>query len=174
VLSQDSDDANQPVEDNLDKEIPPPLVFSDNIAKQPASPTRQSPQSSFSAYAAQPSGSKTCSRWAITPNSQKTSAKLPQGSKAAVGLEQQMTNYFDPAKHKKQDFKNGMTQFYANQLSNANKTITSLFKEVSCLHRGYQSQSNQVQEKITKQKLENQGLKSQIKLLKSKIELMQI
>jgi hypothetical protein len=37
-----------------------------------------------------------------------------------------MTNYFDPAKHKKQDFKNGMTQFYANQLSNENKMITSL------------------------------------------------
>jgi peptidoglycan hydrolase CwlO-like protein len=67
-----------------------------------------------------------------------------------------------------------MTQFYANQLSNANKTITSLHKEVSRLHRGNQSQLNQAQEKITKQKLENQGLKSQIKTLKSKIELMQM
>jgi hypothetical protein len=76
-------------------------VLSDNIAKQPASPTRQSPQSSFSAYAAQPSGSKTCSYWAIATNSQETSAQPPQGSKPAVGIEQQMTNYFDPAKNAK-------------------------------------------------------------------------
>ncbi|PLW51643.1 hypothetical protein PCASD_00557 [Puccinia coronata f. sp. avenae] len=134
VLSQDSEDADQPVEDNLDKELPPPLVFSDDISKQPASPTRQSPQSSFSAYAAQPSGSKTRSCWAIAANSQKTFAQPPRGSKPAVGLEQQMTNYFDPAKRKKQDFENGMTQFYANQLSDANKTITSLCEEKSNLH----------------------------------------
>jgi hypothetical protein len=144
VLLQDSEDANQPVEDNLDKELPPPLLFSDNISKQPASPTCQSPQSSFSAYAAQPSGSKTCSHQAIAANSQKTSAQPPQGSKPAVGLEQQMTNYFDPSKRKKRDFENGMTQFYANQLSNANKTITSLCEEASLLHRGNQSQLNQV------------------------------
>ncbi|PLW49785.1 hypothetical protein PCASD_01531 [Puccinia coronata f. sp. avenae] len=100
VLLQDSKDANQPVEDNLDKELPHSLVFSDNIAKQPASPTHQSPQSSFSTHAAQPSGSKTCSCQAITTSSQETSAQLPQGSKPAVGLEQQMSNYFDLAKHK--------------------------------------------------------------------------
>jgi hypothetical protein len=67
-----------------------------------------------------------------------------------------------------------MTQFYANQLSNENKMITSLWEEVSCLHRGNQRKSNQVQEKIIKQKLKNQGLKSQDELLKSKIELMQM
>ncbi|PLW41109.1 hypothetical protein PCASD_11840 [Puccinia coronata f. sp. avenae] len=83
VLSQDSEDADQPVEDNLDEELPPPLVFSDDISKQPASPTCQSPQSSFSAYAAQPSGSKTCSHQAIAANSQKTSAQPPRGSKPA-------------------------------------------------------------------------------------------
>ncbi|PLW13627.1 hypothetical protein PCANC_10126 [Puccinia coronata f. sp. avenae] len=87
----------------------------------------------------------------------------------------------DPAARQARIEANGITQFYADQLHDAkqmNKTlceeITSLQNKINSLLMANQNNLNQVQEKVTKQRLENQGLKSQIESLKTKLKLMQM
>jgi 5-methylcytosine-specific restriction endonuclease McrBC regulatory subunit McrC len=80
----------------------------------------------------------------------------------------------DPVSRQERHEENGMIQFYVNQLTDANNTIASLCAEVNKLLSGNQSKTNKVQERLMEQRLENQGLKSQIELLKNKIKLMQM
>jgi len=87
-------------------------------------------------------------------------------------LEQHLSAYFDPATRQKRDLENGMTQFYAIQLQEANKTIqtlrdenTRLREEINRLRMGDITRANHLQEKVTDKKMEIQSLKGRCELL---------
>ncbi|PLW37467.1 hypothetical protein PCASD_10682 [Puccinia coronata f. sp. avenae] len=158
ITGQNAED-KLPEEDNSNhdnQQLPPPLNFLDNDGNQPASRSHQSAPkdsvektvpSTFSAFGA---------------------------NKAGVGIEKQLVAYMDPVSRQERHEENGMIQFYVNQLTDMNNTIASLCAKVKKLLLGNRSKTNKVQERLMEQRLENQGLKSQIESLKNKIELMQI
>ncbi|WAQ89899.1 hypothetical protein PtA15_11A591 [Puccinia triticina] len=58
-----------------------------------------------------------------------------------------------------------MATFYAMQLRDANKTIESLCNKINRLRMGDQAKSNELKEKMTELRIENQSLKSKIELM---------
>jgi deoxyribodipyrimidine photolyase-like uncharacterized protein len=86
-------------------------------------------------------------------------------------LEQHLTAWLDPAARQKREMENSMTQFYANQLRDAGKTIENLRDENNRLRLEDQSKANELKEKLTKLKIENSLLKAKLELLQMKIEM---
>ncbi|KNZ55452.1 hypothetical protein VP01_2672g1, partial [Puccinia sorghi] len=93
-------------------------------------------------------------------------------------LEKNLSAYFNPTTCQKRDMETGMTQFYAIQFQEAIKTIQTLrnetiqlCEEISCLRMGEISQSNELQEKVTDQKMEIQSLKSKCELLQVQLKM---
>ena len=72
---------------------------------------------------------------------------------SGLGLEEHLTAFFDPKTREKQENENGMTQFYAMQLRDENKTIENLRDEVNRLRTGDHSKVSSLQEKMTELKI---------------------
>ncbi|PLW18272.1 hypothetical protein PCASD_16074 [Puccinia coronata f. sp. avenae] len=117
-------------------------------------------------------GSRAASRSSPIKSTNRSGAAGCTSSGSPAGtLEQHLTAWLDPAARQKREMENSMTQFYANQLRDAGKTIENLRDENNRLRFEDQSKANKLKEKLTELKIENSSLKAKLELLQMKIEM---